>query len=65
MSFRWEFAPGSELSVVWKNAIYSENKNTHVTFVKNITETFKATKTNSLSVKMLYYIDYNSLKIKR
>lgn len=61
MSFKWEFAPGSELSLVWKNSIYTDNEKMNLPFGKNFTETFKSDQTNSLSLKILYYIDYNSL----
>lgn len=65
MIFKWEFAPGSELSVAWKNAIYSENNQVDITFGENLKQTLKADQTNSISLKLLYYIDYNSLVKKK
>jgi len=64
MTFKWEFAPGSELSLVWKNAIYSENESMNLKFMDNLKQTLKSDQSNSLSLKILYYIDYNSLKRK-
>jgi hypothetical protein len=64
MVFKWEFAPGSELSLVWKNSIYTENKDMNMKFGKNLNETMKSDQTNSLSLKILYYIDYNILRKK-
>lgn len=61
MNLRWEFAPGSELSLAWKNAIYASNKDVGVSFGKNLNETLQADQANSLSLKLLYYIDYNTL----
>jgi len=64
MMFKWEFAPGSELSLVWKNAIYTENSNMGMAFGKNLSETLKSNQSNSLSLKVLYYVDVNSLRKK-
>lgn len=61
MTLKWEFAPGSELSVAWKNAIYVENDDVESKLNENLKKTLKADQINNLSVKILYYIDYNSL----
>ncbi|MRT94089.1 DUF5916 domain-containing protein [Ancylomarina sp. 16SWW S1-10-2] len=60
--YSWRFAPGSELAMVWKNSISDYNDVVAHSFVKNFKDTFDATQFNSLSVKLLYYIDYMSLK---
>lgn len=64
MVYSWRFAPGSELAVVWKNTIFSDDDKVAHRFVNNLKNTFDATQFNSLSVKVLYYIDYMSLKRK-
>jgi hypothetical protein len=64
MTFKWEFAPGSQLSFVWKNDISSKNKNMDMKFGKNLIETLKSDQNNSLSLKVLYYIDFNILRKK-
>lgn len=61
MTFKWEFAPGSELSVAWKNAIYNEDDKVDSKLNENLRNTLKADQINNLSVKILYYIDYNTL----
>jgi len=62
MVYSWRFAPGSELALVWKNSISSEEDKIAHRFVNNLKNTFDATRFNSLSLKVLYYIDYMSLK---
>lgn len=63
-SYSWWFAPGSEISVLYRNyALESTNiveKSAHT----NITNVFDSNMTNILSVSIRYYIDYNSLKNK-
>jgi hypothetical protein len=62
MKYLWRFAPGSELSFVWKNAIYANQTD----IIKNFAENFNKTITdsspvNSLSLKILFYLDYRYL----
>lgn len=64
MVYSWRFAPGSELAVVWKNSIFDSGDQVAHRFVNNLKETFDATQFNSLSLKVIYYIDYMSLKRK-
>jgi hypothetical protein len=64
MSFRWEFAPGSELSLVWKDAVETKTKILQKKLSKNLSETLKSGQDNSLSLKVLYYIDLNRLRKK-
>ncbi len=59
MILRWEFAPGSELAVAWKNAVLTYNQS-EITdrFFDNLRNTLDSPADNSLSVKLLYYLDY-------
>ncbi|MGD9929953.1 MAG: DUF5916 domain-containing protein [Mangrovibacterium sp.] len=63
--FRWIFAPGSELSIAWKNAIYHEEETWKNDYWQNLRNTWNSPQTNSLSLKVLYYIDYNNLVRKK
>jgi hypothetical protein len=59
--FSWQFAPGSNLSVVWKNAILDEQPQPIVNFFEDVKHTFSSDQLNSLSIKVLYYLDYQYL----
>lgn len=61
MVVRWEFAPGSELSLAWKNAISHETDLVNQKFGENLKETLNSDQSNSISLKILYYIDYNTI----
>jgi hypothetical protein len=65
MNLRWQFAPGSELAFSWKNAILTYNQS-EITdrFFGNLHNTLQAPSDNSLSLKVLYYLDYSYLKKK-
>jgi len=60
----WNFAPGSELDCSWKNAALS-NQSGYINNYWNNLHNSWLNQTNSLSVKVLYYIDYNKLKKKK
>jgi hypothetical protein len=61
LTYSWEFAPGSELSVVWKNSIDTQNQNINFNYFDNLNRTLKSTQNNSLSLRILYYIDYQRI----
>jgi len=60
MNFRWVFAPGSELVFAWKNAAYSLLNTVTTDYWDNLQKSLQ-NQSNSLSVKVLYYIDYNKI----
>ena len=65
MVYDWQFAPGSELSIVWKNSIYTTRDiDLSTGYLESFKYTLESPATNSFSVKILYYIDYLYLKRK-
>lgn len=61
MAYRWVFAPGSELSLVWKNSIFSSSDAVQLNYFENLGTMVENPATNSLSLKILYYINYWSV----
>lgn len=61
-AFIWQFAPGSEMSIVWKNNIFKEGTYINPSYLKNFEEVISQPAINSFSIKVLYYLDYNYLK---
>jgi len=64
MVYSWFFAPGSELSIVWKNAIEADEDYIVNRFSDNFKNTLESPQLNSISIKLLYYLDYQKLKEK-
>ncbi|MEZ7816764.1 MAG: DUF5916 domain-containing protein, partial [Flavobacteriales bacterium] len=60
--FRWQFSPGSQLSIVWKNTLQSRGDMLPSGYVDNWEQMLEETFTNSLSIRALYYLDYSSVK---
>jgi len=64
LQYLWRFAPGSELSIVWKNSINYERDVIVNNFWDNLDYTLGYDQVNSISLKFLYYLDYQYLKRK-
>lgn len=62
MRYRWIFAPGSELSLAWKNSIYDNTEYYYRDYFGNLKDTWSLGQTNSISLKVLYYLDYNTIR---
>lgn len=62
LSYSWEFAPGSQLVALYRNSIFNEDDLSHLDFGKNLDNLFNEPVTNNISLKFIYYLDYNKLK---
>lgn len=58
----WRFAPGSELNITWKNTITADGDDPDVSFMDDLTNLGSLDQSNSISFKLLYYVDYWDLK---
>lgn len=64
-TFTWEFAPGSFMNIVWKNAAYDFNRIVDHGYFKNFGNTMEVDQNNNLSLKVIYFLDYLQLKKKK
>ena len=62
--YSWQFAPGSNLSIVYKNDIETQTSKVTTDLFDDMKHTISQPQTNSISIKVLYYLDYLSLKRK-
>lgn len=60
--YQWNFAPGSVLSIVWKNSIDRSAKDIDYNYFNNVSDVWNSSQTNSFSFKLLYYLDYQTLR---
>ncbi|WP_317133604.1 DUF5916 domain-containing protein [Flavobacterium sp. GSA192] len=63
-SYSWWFAPGSQLSLLYRNYSQEETNSIQRNLKQNINSVFNANMTNILSISLRYFIDYNSVKTK-
>jgi hypothetical protein len=64
MVYSWQVAPGSFFTAVWKNQIYSGEDYAQKNFSENMNDTFNANGTNTLTLKLVYFIDIAYFKKK-
>ena len=63
LKYTWNFAPASELSVVWQYALYSDKKELYNNYFSNFSG-LSAPPDMSFSVKLIYFLDYNEVRNK-
>ena len=64
MVYTWQFALGSFVNLVWKNSIGTFDQSVGDPYFKNLGNTLSAPQLNSLSLRVIYFLDYLSLKKK-
>ncbi len=62
LQFIWYFAPGSEMSIVWKNIINTWGDQLVHNYFTDLGNTLNAPQSNSFSIRVLYYLDYLNIK---
>ena len=53
IAFNWWFAPGSQISLVWKNGIDNSTNSITPNWFENLEESFSLSQQNSLSLKLI------------
>ena len=62
LNYFWQFAPGSQLIVFYRNSIFDANNNSGLDFYKNLENLFDQPNQHTFSVRFVYFIDYNAIK---
>ncbi|WP_226999100.1 DUF5916 domain-containing protein [Flavisolibacter tropicus] len=65
MAYSMQFAPGSFINIVWKEASTTYNDLISSSYFSNFKSTVSVPQINNLSVKILYYLDCLALKKRR
>lgn len=62
--FRWNFLPGSELLLIWKQAINAQKRGQDAlaNYFEQLSDLGQTSGLSNLSFKLLYYIDWNQLR---
>lgn len=62
LRFSWWFAPGSQLTLLYQNAMESYIRSARIDFSDNFQNLLDEPQLNSLSLRVSYYLDYNRMK---
>ncbi len=55
--YTWQFAPGSFLNVIWKDAVFQGDGMRGDHYFDNFRKTMRAPQDNTLTVKLIYWLD--------
>ncbi|ULC60659.1 DUF5916 domain-containing protein [Flaviramulus sp. BrNp1-15] len=61
-SYTWQFAPGSQLTALYRNQIFNFTNDSQESYFKSLNNLFDQEKQNTFSLRLVYFIDYNDLK---
>ena len=62
LSYRWQFAPGSEAVLLYRNSIFNEDDLSYLNLSESLDNLFSRPARHNLSLRIVYFIDYNSVK---
>jgi Domain of unknown function (DUF5916)/Carbohydrate family 9 binding domain-like len=62
MIFTWQFVPGSELSLVWKNSIVGGTQQLFSNYFEDVDYIFNQPQINSLSFKLIWFLEAQQVK---
>lgn len=62
MVYTWQFAQGSFVYLVWKDISESFSRDFQSNYVKNLGKTLDNPQSNSLSIRVIYFLDYLTAK---
>lgn len=62
LKYNWEFAPGSQITALYRNSIFNETSNAYLNFNENLDDLFNQPTEHLFSLRLVYYLDYNKLK---
>ena len=65
LSYNWEFAPGSKITLLYRNNIFNENNLSGISYYNSTKELFEKPINHQLSLRINYFIDFNLLKKKK
>jgi len=62
LSYSWQFAPGSQLTALYRNRLYNDTNASKDDYFTSLNDLFKEDINHVFSLRMVYYIDYNNVK---
>ncbi len=62
LRYSWWFAPGSQLTLLYRNAAQNYLPYSRVNFKNNFDQLFAEPMANNISLKITYFLDYNKIR---
>jgi len=64
LNYVWQFAPGSFLTVLYRQQLFQNNDNTSLDYINSLSNLFNEGLQHTVSVRLQYFIDVNEFKNK-
>lgn len=64
LRFSWWFAPGSEMVILYRNAIATSGNIIETNYFENVNNLLISPQQNNLSIRLTYFLDYNTMRNK-
>lgn len=62
LSYQWRFAPGSEMILLYRNSTFALDDQSDLMYLESLEHLFEQPSRHNLSLRVVYYLDFNSLK---
>ena len=62
LSYSWQFAPGSNIVLLYRNSIAKEDQLSDLPFADNINNLLQEGMNHMVSLRLTYFLDFNKLK---
>ena len=62
LAYNWRFAPGSTATVLYRNQIFNNDDNSLISYGESLEDLFNNNIGHQMSIRINYFLDYNSLK---
>lgn len=62
LSYQWRFAPGSEMIFLYRNSILNLDDQSDLVYLESLNRLFETPVRHNLSLRVVYYLDYLSIK---
>lgn len=62
LSYQWRFAPGSEMILLYRNSVFTLDDQSELLYTESLENLFDKPGRHNLSLRIVYYLDYNTIK---
>ncbi len=62
LSYRWQFAPGSEAILLYRNSIFNLDNESELSYLQSVESLLNGPLRQNISLRIVYYLDYNNVR---
>lgn len=62
LSYSWQFAPGSEAILLYRNSLFNFNSQSELNFIESMENLLQEPLRQNLSLRIVYFVDFNNVR---